>query len=559
MIEYARIAVVKYLYVSLLTIATILVLAIVFVPQIELLPELAGQWSWFSKMGILFCFITICTGCFHIHGKSYFPDIVIWVLIVAGGVESVWGLGQLYGFNASNHALYSMTGTFFNPGPYSGYLAMICPLCLYEYLRLRIKVSKSILERLQYYLALATMMLIFCVLPAGISRSAWIAAFISIIYVCGVHFSWLTKLRIVYQQKKGKVIAVASVCFVALVLGSIIVFQLKKDSAYGRLFMWKISCLAIVEKPFSGYGVNNFPMAYGMAQETYFSKGEYSKQEELVAGSPEYAFNEYLQVAIEWGIPVLIAISIIIIFCIREGVKQKNIGICGAIISLLVFGLASYPMQLPTFIITLAFLLAVCLIGQSKIGLLIFALIIGSAGAYWLKRDVSRECKEWTGCHVLYRAGAYREATKRYEKLYPKLNNRAIFMYEYGHTLYKLKQYDVSLEILKETTRLSCDPMILNIMGLNYQNKGEYDKAEKLFIRSIHLLPGRLYPYYLLAKLYAVPSFYDEEKMINMANVVLNKEPKVPSKAINTMRKEMRGLLDELIPLNSFNSKDTVN
>ena len=132
-------------------------------------------------------------------------------------------------------------------------------------------------------------------------------------------------------------------------------------------------------------------------------------------------------------------------------------------------------------------------------------------------------------------------------------------MYEYGHTLYKLKQYDVSLEILKETTKLSCDPMILNIMGLNYQNKGEYDKAEKLFIRSIHLLPGRLYPYYLLAKLYAVRSFYDEEKMINMANVVLNKEPKVPSKAINTMRKEMRGLLDEFIPLNSFNSKDTVN
>ena len=44
-----------------------------------------------------------------------------------------------------------------------------------------------------------------------------------------------------------------------------------------------------------------------------------------------------------------------------------------------------------------------------------------------------------------------------------------------------------------------------------------------------------------------------------MANVVLNKEPKVPSKAINTMRKEMRGLLDGFIPLNSFNSKDTVN
>ena len=45
MIKDARMAIVKYLCISLLTIATILVLAIVFVPQIELLPELAGQWS----------------------------------------------------------------------------------------------------------------------------------------------------------------------------------------------------------------------------------------------------------------------------------------------------------------------------------------------------------------------------------------------------------------------------------------------------------------------------------------------------------------------------------
>lgn len=551
MIKNVRLVVAKHLYFSLLTMATMLVLSIVFVPQIELLPELAGQWSWFYKTSILFCFITVCVSCFHIHGKSYFPDIVIWLLIVAGGVESVWGLGQLYGFSASNHALYSMTGTFLNPGPYSGYLAMICPLCLYEYLRLKIKVPKSIFEFLKYYLALASMILIFCVLPAGISRSAWIATFISIIYVCGMHFSWLTKLRIVYQLKKGKVIAVASVCFIVLVLGSITVFQLKKDSAYGRLFIWKISCLAIAEKPFSGYGTNNFPMAYGMAQETYFSKGEYSQQEELVAGSPEYAFNEYLQAAIEWGIPVLITILVLIIIGIWKGIKHRNIGVCGAIISLLVFGVASYPMQLPTFIITLMFLLAVCLIGQSKIGLLIFALIIGSTSVYWLKMDVSRECKEWTGCHILYRAGAYKEAAKRYERLYPKLNNRAIFMYEYGHALYKLQQYDVSIEKLKETARLSCDPMILNIMGLNYQHKGDYAKAEELFIRSTHLLPGRLYPYYLLAKLYAIPSFYNKGKMVKMANIVLNKKPKVPSKAINSMRKEMRDLLDEFATVNS--------
>jgi hypothetical protein len=28
-----------------------------------------------------------------------------------------------------NHPLFAVTGSFFNPGPYSGYLAMVFPLC----------------------------------------------------------------------------------------------------------------------------------------------------------------------------------------------------------------------------------------------------------------------------------------------------------------------------------------------------------------------------------------------------------------------------------------------
>lgn len=54
----------------------------------------------------------------------------------------------------------------------------------------------------------------------------------------------------------------------------------------------EMSCCAIKQKPM-GYGNGKFAFAYGNAQECYFSKGEYSPQEEQVAGSPEYAFNEY--------------------------------------------------------------------------------------------------------------------------------------------------------------------------------------------------------------------------------------------------------------------------
>ena len=116
-------------------------------------------------------------------------------------------------------------------------------------------------------------------------------------------------------------------------------------------------------------------------------------------------------------------------------------------------------------------------------------------------------------------------------------------MFEYGHTLHKLKEYSVSTAILQEAIYYSSDPMILNIIGKNYQRQKKYNIAERYFIRSIHRLPGRIYPYYLLAKLYAESGAV--EKMREMAELVLTKEPKVPSTAIEEMKQEVEILMKE--------------
>ena len=49
------------------------------------------------------------------------------------------------------------------------------------------------------------------------------------------------------------------------------IYHLKADSAKGRLFIWKISSLAVVKKPISAYGIGNFVYAYGQEQEKYFA------------------------------------------------------------------------------------------------------------------------------------------------------------------------------------------------------------------------------------------------------------------------------------------------
>lgn len=505
--------------------------------------EMAYQKLWLGRM--LFVFVVCCLLSFCLNRKNHlsFPTIVTWVLIILGGMEAIWGLRQIYGLAVSNHSLYALTGSFYNPGPYSGYLAMIFPLCLYEWLNLKEKTGRTWAEQGKYYIALGVMLLILCVLPAGMSRSAWIAAAISGTWVYGMRVSWGSRLKEFGRKYKKRLVLACIAGSVMIIVAGYALFQLKATSANGRLFMWKISSKAIAESPVIGHGTGNFVSAYGRAQEDYFANGEYSETEELVAGSPEYAFNEYLQVAVEYGIPFLLVVSLVIVFCLWKGSSEGRIGLCGGVISFLVFAFSSYPMQIPGFAVTFYFLLAACVIGRSKIILLFFMSMMVLLGTYYWKNNQYDACKDWHRGKMLYNIGAYRSAKEDYGKLYPELANRGAFLFEYGYSLHKLKEYDNSTRILEEAMAHSNDPMILNIIGKNYQALGDYEKAEEYLIRSTHRLPGRIYPYYLLAKLYAEPQYLQPEKLKYAAEIVLTKEPKVQSTAVREMREEVKKLL----------------
>lgn len=521
---------------TVLWMAVLVLLSMVCVASSGLLPaETVGQWVWFDKASFLLAGCILSALIFKSKGDFISLDSVIsWVLVVLGGSEAILGLRQLYGFATSGHSMYALTGSFFNPGPYSGYLAMILPVCLYQWLVCGRRGGRVV--------AGGVMLLIFCVLPAGMSRSAWLAAGVSCLCVYAWHMDWTDKFRLLWQQQRQRVVMVVVGGFCVLLLAGYLLFVLKPDSARGRLFMWKITCRAIAEKPLTGYGIHNFAAAYGNAQETYFAAGDYEPWEERVAGSPEYAFNEYLQAAVELGIPLAVCLLVVVVLCLYRGVRKGRYGICGAILSLMIFSFSSYPLQLPVFIVTFGGLLVACLSGADRWQWLGLAVSVGIIGGFRLKNDlqVERACREWMNARVLYNAGAYQSAEKEYGRLYPLLRDRASFLFEYGHGLHKQQQFSKSNRILKEALQRSCDPMILNVIGKNYQQMGDCLSAEDCFIRSTHRLPGRIYPYYLLAKLYAEPSFRQPDKFEKMKWMVLTKEPKVHSTAIRQMREEIK-------------------
>ncbi|EKU89377.1 O-antigen ligase family protein [Bacteroides oleiciplenus] len=513
--------------------------------------ENIGQWVWFGKALLLsgVCIsVAVLLQLFGKETRKYalrfpcFSVCVSWGLILCGAFEAIGGLRQLYGFAASGHSRYALTGSFFNPGPYAGYLAMVLPLCLHLYLC--IPKEKAIIHNLEKWAVVIISILILCVLPATMSRSAWIAAVMGCGWVAYMHRD-KRRWHVLWRRYKRRYILWGTGILFIVVLGITGAFILKPDSALGRLFMWKITCKAIINHPWGCE--KGFAFAYGEAQETYFAQEDYAGWEERVAGSPEYAFNEYLSLALTEGIAVCVLILVLIEICLRMGVKRGRYGICGAILSLLVFSFSSYPMHFPAFVVAGVCLLLACGIGDviGKPLILCICLILWTGGCMEKWRQEEDACRKWVYARMLYYSGAYKAANEAYGELYPILKDRGAFLFEYGHSLHKSFLYSDSNKYLEEACLYSTDPMVLNVIGKNYQELHCYEQAETFFYKAIHRLPGRIYPYYLLANLYAEPDFYNPDKLKEVAGIVLTKEPKVHSTAIKEMRSKVREILEK--------------
>lgn len=536
-----------------LAVCALLSLVCVTTPELPA-AETIGQWVWFGKV-VLFstgCIAITCllqiwgrTSWKQIFSFPHFSAYVSWSLILFGGVEAIWGLRQLYGFSASGHFRYALTGSFFNPGPYAGYLAMVLPLCLHHFVRFRD--WKWLITSLKIERAAAGVVgvLILCVLPATMSRSAWVAALIGCGWVMYMHRD-SRKWKLLWRRYKKRYVSWGIGIFLVLIVGGAGAFFLKPDSALGRLFLWKITCQAIANHP---WGCDKgFAFAYGEAQEAYFAKGDYAEWEERVAGSPEYAFNEYLELTLTQGPAICIMLIVITFACLWAGTQFRRYGVCGAIVTLLVFSFSSYPMHLPAFIVAYVCLLLACGIGDiiAKPVILSACLIIWTGGFHGKWQREKDACRDWVNARILYHAGAYTAANAAYDKLYPQLREKGTFLFEYGHSLHKAGFYNESNKYLDKALVYCADPMILNVIGKNYQALRCYNWAEELLLASVHRLPGRIYPYYLLAKLYAEPEFLNREKFEEMKGIVLMKAPKIHSTAIEEMRREVEEIAKEL-------------
>jgi len=463
--------------------------------------------------------------------------LLVWVIVSVITVEAFWGFLQLRGFLPSYHSLFAISGSFFNPGPYSGFLACGVPLALFCVLNSCYRAEKI--------LGMVCLIAVGLILPAAMSRAAWLAVVAGSILVI-VHQPFIQSK---FKKQKSKIafFFFAALFFAVAFYG---MYSFKKNSADGRLLIWRVSAALVSENPLKGSGLGSFQVLYDGAQADFIISGKASEKQCIIADSPEYAFNEYLQITVEHGIiGLLLFLGILYSILTRRTVPAESVGVVsavhGSLVAFCVFAFFSYPFSVLALTILFVVLTAISASLSQPVERLQLRSVSIVAGVLCLSMSVYSSVailsrytayREWSSAQILYNTGDFENAIDNYQRLYPKLNRQKQFLFEYARCLSAKSQFDASNAMLARVLLFGSNPVIYNCMGDNYKNTGDYENAEKMYLRASQIVPGRHLPLYLLMKLYQDTG--QTEKAQDMAKILLEKPVKLPSPVIKKIKDE---------------------
>ncbi len=545
--------------------------------------------------------------------------IFLFGIMVSCMVQAIYGSLQLYGFYPSNHALFNITGSFFNPGPFAGYIVVGLPIALgiliytKEQIILReekgagnkehgarnmvqgenefkhkiksitqnpvssLHSSISVLRstffksRFLYYFSQLVIVSILLVLPASRSRAAWVGGALGCLWI-----SWKYKNEIKnYLIKHLKLSKYAHflntkyivLSFLLITIPSFaLVYKFKQSSADGRLLIWKVSAKMISDKPIFGHGVDKFNAYYMNYQADYF-KNNPDSPEIMFADNVQYAYNEFVKVGVEkgiFGLTLFLFVFFVTIFNVikqNKGTKDHYLLIStSSILTITGFSMFGYPSEILPIKVLIVSMVAIIgsklngyiLINNTRLAsyfkyvLTIIYITTFGITCYLPSSVLSRNYKayiSWKDASDIYDVKAYKECLDDFELAYPLLKNDGEFLIQYGKTLEMSKYYLDASNVFSLAKNNLNNTILYIALSNSYKETDRFKDAEQGYTQAYYMIPSRLYPLYLLAKL------YDENnqsvKALETAKKLLKKKAKIDSKAIEQIKTEMQTIINK--------------
>jgi O-antigen polymerase len=495
----------------------------------------------------------------------YLPSkFFCWLLlaVIAGAsIQAGYGNLQSLGYYFSNNPDFKITGNFFNPGPFAGYLSFSVPLIwglsfiALEALNkpdIKIAVKIRFVKYLIIFLASAASLNIAIALYAAESRAAFLAAIAGLIFLFGARFR-----KIIFRKYTCSFVGyIGFACLLILLsFAGFKLYLLKKDSADGRLFINRVSLNMIKARPFIGVGFAQYKAGYMEYQAAFLATNQI-QDKEMFTFDNDCAFNEAMQFTVEngvTGLAILLVLIVVIAKAQYRAIDMLILSVMAAMLAAVVFSFFSYPSQiLPiklNFTIALAILASydtkwVFTLRYTKIHSLVILLACLIVVFVCQKRlaEIKEAYSYWGQGNSLSEDKTFGDAAANYKKAQYQLGKNGYFLEEYGHALKNDSDYYHAVQVLSTCCLYLNNSAVQMDLGDCYRAIHDYKRAEIAYKTANSMAPGLFYPQYALVKLYF--EVHQIQKGILLANAIILQKPKKNTIAYHDMLNEIIDLLN---------------
>ena len=344
---------------------------------------------------------------------------------------------------------------------------------------------------------------------------------------------------------------------IVLVIGALVVlivflYFLKRNSADGRLLIW-ICCLNMIAiKPWFGFGSGGFEAHYMDYQAQFFHRNPDSGYA-ILADTVQQPFNEFLRIAVDYGLGGLLGLLGMIVFLIlcyqKCNSRYKDLAAL-SLCSITVFSLFSYPFLYP-FTWAVVLLDLVILAGNTwHIHWKIFSVvgkwlvILCVMGSLCITNTMVIRVKaemKWKHALSLSSCGLFEKAQPLYDAAERVLGNDRYFLYNYAAELNVARFYKESLDIAMKCRHLWSDYDLEMLIAQNCWEINRMVEAEEHFRLASDMCPNRFMPLYRLVWLLDRQGRQTEAR--ELATIIISKPVKIPSVIIERIKSEMENYL----------------
>ena len=331
-----------------------------------------------------------------------------------------------------------------------------------------------------------------------------------------------------------------------LIIGS---YWLKKDSADGRMLIWRCGLEMVKDAPWTGHGIGSFEAKYMDYQADYFKEYGSQSRYAMLADNVKQPFNEYLGVLINFGIvglALLLGIVWALLYCYKQNPAQEKKIALYILLSIGVFSFFSYPFMYPfTWMVTFlaVFMLTVDYLKRIKIetwgrNIMYTATMMCFFWGLFKLGERTQSERSWQEASVLALCRSYDEALPYYVSLKHRFKDNPYFLYNYAAVLTEIKEYEKALEVALECRKYWADYDLDLMIGENYQHLNKPKQAEIYYKNASMMCPSRFVPLNFLYDLYEETG--DRRKSLEVAVKVLDTPVKVKSLVVNQIRYKMK-------------------